>query len=92
VGSHGYIQVWAVLTAQCARAQRGAVCGQPRTRSSATCFIALGPVPGQASVQVPGLSLSHRLPTLVVWLSFGLRCPGCRQGGERLKRGLLGSK
>jgi hypothetical protein len=38
------------------------------------------------------LSLSHRLPTLVVWLSFGLRCPGRRKGGERLKRGLLGSK
>jgi hypothetical protein len=27
---------------------------------------------------VPGSSLSIRLPTLVVWLSFGLRGPGCR--------------
>jgi hypothetical protein len=26
----------------------------------ATCFIALGPRPGQASVQAPGLSLPHR--------------------------------
>ena len=30
----------------------------------------------QGSVQAPGRSLSHRLPTLVVWLSFGLRGPG----------------
>jgi hypothetical protein len=41
-----------------------------------TCFIALGPRLGQASVQAPGPSLSHRLPTLVVWLCFGLRGPG----------------
>ena len=27
-------------------------------------------------VEVSGLSLSHRLPRLVVWLSFGLRGPG----------------
>jgi hypothetical protein len=27
-------------------------------------------------VQAPGSSLSHRLPTLVVWLSSGLRGPG----------------
>ena len=33
-------------------------------------------VPGGVVVQAPGLSLSHRLPTLVVWLSFGLRGPG----------------
>jgi hypothetical protein len=33
-----------------------------------------------------GLSLSHRRPTLVAWLSSGLRCPGRRKGGERLKR------
>ncbi|SIN30806.1 hypothetical protein SAMN04489832_5169 [Micromonospora cremea] len=26
----------------------------------------------------PGLSLSHRLPTLVVWLSFGLGIEGCQ--------------
>jgi hypothetical protein len=44
------------------------------------------------SVQALGPSLSHRLPTLVVWLSFGLRGPGVAQGGERLKRGLLCSK
>jgi hypothetical protein len=37
---------------------------------------------------VPGSSLSIRLPTLVVWLSFGLRGPGT-VGKERLKRGLL---
>jgi hypothetical protein len=41
---------------------------------------------------VPGLSLSHRLPTLVVWLSFGLREPGAAGSKERLKRGLPGSK
>jgi hypothetical protein len=28
------------------------------------------------SVEVPGLSLSHRLPTMIVWLSRGLRSPG----------------
>src|SRR5215207_8966271 len=34
-------------------------------------------------VQAPGLSLSHRLPTLVVWLSLGLRGPGvARRAGE----------
>ncbi|WP_420118849.1 hypothetical protein, partial [Micromonospora sp.] len=46
------------------------------SRTSATCFIDVRPWPGQASVEAPGLSLSHRLPTLVVWLSFGLRGPG----------------
>jgi hypothetical protein len=40
---------------------------------------------------VPGSSLSHRLPALVAWLSFGLRGPGA-VGEERLKRGVLGSK
>ena len=45
------------------------------------------------SVQVPGLSLSHRLPAFVVWLSFGLRGPGAAtEGEERLKRGLPCSK
>jgi hypothetical protein len=58
-------------------------------RTSATCFIDLRPWPGQASVEAPGLSLSHRLPTLVVWLSFGMRGPGVDQGGERLKRGAM---
>jgi hypothetical protein len=37
---------------------------------------------------VPGSSLSIRLPTLVVWLSFGLRGPGA-VGEKRLKRGVL---
>ncbi len=47
----------------------------------------------EASVQAPGLSLANRLPTLVVWLSHGLRSTGCRPaGGERLKRGLFCSK
>ena len=36
---------------------------------------------------MPGSSRSIRLPTLVVWLSFGLRGPGT-VGKERLKRGL----
>ena len=45
----------------------------------------------RGSVQVPGSSLSHRLPALVAWLSFGLRGPGA-VGRERLKRGVLGSK
>ena len=44
------------------------------------------------SVQVPGPSLSFRLPALVVWLSSGLRGPGAAVGKERLKRGLPGSK
>jgi hypothetical protein len=30
----------------------------------------------QGVVQVPGLSLFWRLPTLIVWLSHGLRGPG----------------
>jgi hypothetical protein len=30
----------------------------------------------QGVVQAPGLSLSLRLPTLIVWLSIGLRGPG----------------
>ena len=34
------------------------------------------------SVQVPRLSLSHRLPALVVWLSFGLRGLGAANLGE----------
>ena len=46
----------------------------------------------RGSVQVPGSSLSIRLPTLVVWLSFGLRGPGAAMGEERLKRGLPSSK
>jgi hypothetical protein len=45
----------------------------------------------RGSVQVPGSSLSLRLPTMVVWLSFGLRGPGA-MGKERLKRGVLSSK
>jgi transposase len=40
-------------------------------------------VTGGVVVQAPGLSLSHQLPTLVVWLSFGLRGPGAvRRAGE----------
>ena len=45
----------------------------------------------RGSVQVPGSSLSLRLPTLVVWLSFGLRGPGAAMSEERLKRGLFSS-
>ena len=44
------------------------------------------------SVQVPGSSLSFRLPALVAWLSSGLREPGAALGRERLKRGLRSSK
>lgn len=55
--------------------------------SSATCFIDLRPWPGQASVEAPGLSLSHRLPTLVVWLSFGLRRPGVAPGRGEAQEG-----
>ena len=43
------------------------------------------------SVQVPGSSLTNRLPALVAWLSFGLHGPGA-VGRERLKRGLRSSK
>ena len=45
----------------------------------------------RGSVQVPGSSLSIRLPALVAWLSFGLRGPGA-VGRERLKGGVLSSK
>jgi hypothetical protein len=45
----------------------------------------------RGSVQVPGSSLSIRLPAVVAWLSFGLRGPGA-VGRERLKRGVLSSK
>ena len=42
---------------------------------------------------MPGSSLSFRLPTLVAWLSFGLRGPGIDTvSGEWLKRGLPSSK
>jgi hypothetical protein len=34
----------------------------------------------RGSVQVPGSSLSIRLPALVVWLSFGLRGLGAAVG------------
>ena len=51
-------------------------------RSSATCFIDRRTGVWRGSVQAPGLSLSHRLPTLVVWLSFGLRGPGVAGPGE----------
>ena len=44
------------------------------------------------SVQAPGPSLSFRLPTLVVWLSHGLRGPGFVVSWVRLKRGLCCSK
>jgi hypothetical protein len=54
---------------------------------SATCFIDLRPRPGQASVEAPGLSLSFRLPTLVVWLSFGLRGPGVAPGRGEAQEG-----
>ena len=46
----------------------------------------------RGSVQVPGSSLSFRLPALVVWLLSGLRGPGAAMSGERLKRGLFSSK
>src|SRR5262249_9660891 len=61
--------------------------------NAATCFIdrRTGVWPG--SVQVPGPSLSTRLPTLGVWLSHGLRGPGIAgMSVERLKRGLPCSK
>ena len=45
----------------------------------------------RGSVQVPGSSLSSRLPALVAWLLSGLRGPGA-VGEERLERGLLSSK
>jgi hypothetical protein len=54
-----------------------------------TC-LKTGAWPG--SVQVPGPSLSFRLPALVVWLLSGLRGPGAVMGRERLKRGLPSSK
>ena len=58
-------------------------------RSSATCCIALGPVPGQASVQASGVvalsSAAHEIRVALFWPAQS-RAP---QGGERLKRGLL---
>ena len=56
---------------QCNAPQFGYLLTCPRT----------GARPG--SVQAPGPSLSIRLPTLVVWLSSGLREPGAAvQWGE----------
>ncbi|MEE6273191.1 hypothetical protein V2J56_07510 [Georgenia sp. MJ206] len=46
--------------------------------TSATCFIALGPVPGQARSRRPGCRSHIGCPRHCVWLSFGLRCPGRR--------------
>jgi len=47
----------------------------------------------QGVVQTSGPSLSQRLPTLVVWLSFGLRGLGVAlPEREWLERGLPGSK
>jgi hypothetical protein len=44
-------------------------------------------------VEAFGSSFSSRLPTRVVWLSFGLREPDVVPNGrERLKKGLLCSK
>ena len=62
--------------------------GRPPIGYLLTCS-RTGARPG--SVQVPGSSLSHRLPALVAWLKSGLRGPGA-VGKERLKRGLLSSK
>lgn len=64
---------------------------EPDVRSSATCFIDGRTVPAQARSRCPGSSLSNRLPTMIVWLSHGLRRPGTA-GQERLKKGLLCSK
>ncbi len=47
-------------------------------RPAATCFMTAGSVPAQSSVQVPGPSLSHRLPTLRrVALSWPARVGHC---------------
>jgi len=47
-------------------------------RTSATCSMCSGPVPAQGSVQVPGPSLSHRLPTIRrVALSWPARVGHC---------------
>jgi hypothetical protein len=43
----------------------------------------------RGSVLAPGLSLSFRLPTLVVWLSFGLRGPGVVLGPGEAREGFV---
>jgi len=69
--------------------------GCTQTRAGAGCsrlLACLRTGAWRGSVQIPGSSLSFRLPTLFVWLSFGLRGPGTAVSRERLKRGLFSSK
>lgn len=62
------------------------------TRTSATCFIDLRPWPGQASVEAPGLSLSFGCPRWSCGSHLACAARASPHSGERLKRGLLGSK
>jgi hypothetical protein len=61
-------------------------------RSSATCLLDSGSVPGKARSRRPFRCSHIGCPRLVVWLSHGLRGPDAALGGEWLKRGLLCSK
>ena len=56
-------------------------------RSSAACSIDLRTGAWRGSVQASGPSLSHRLPALVVWLSFGLRGPDVANGSGEAQEG-----
>ena len=57
--------------------------------SAATCFIDVRSGPGQARSEVTGVAaLSAAAHAVGVRLTIGLRCPGHRQGCERLKRGM----
>jgi hypothetical protein len=69
----------------------GRIARAERIRSSATCSIDPGPVPGKGRSRCPGRRSHIGCPRFVVWLSHGLRGPGTA-GRERLKRGLLSSK
>jgi hypothetical protein len=54
---------------------------------AAACSIDPRTVAWRGSVQASGPSLSLRLPTLVVWLSFGLRGPGVANGSGEAQEG-----
>lgn len=51
-------------------------------RSSATCSIDPGPVPGKGRSRHSGRRSHIGCPRSVVWLSFGLRDPGVARTGE----------
>ena len=60
----------------------------PARLIAATCFIDLGPVPGEAWSRCPVRCSHFGCPRLVVWLSFGLRGQGAALGAGSGSRGV----